>query len=400
MRRVLLISGAFFPVANAYAERAYALARLLLSNGFDVDVLTLDALHSVRSNATWQQPHLTVHTVSAGMLGAARANPRLRWLTGGLSILTGFPGPHRIEAHQMFAYYCKHLTTRYYNLSLVTSPPHSLQLVGHWIFKRDRIPHLVDLRDPWAGATRIRHLTVLHRQLSDHWFQRVLNTACGVLANTDGQRRIIEDCAPELPRHRLHTVPSAFDADAFRKAEAEERFQPSQTLRLVYAGGAYGPAMNELFTDLVLACRRRAVPVRIDLYGFTQGDFTCPEIRVRGVLPFDEVPRVLLGADALLLYMPPTAGKTPTMSLKAYNYARAGRPVLYFGPHNQTYDYLRNNSVVHPVTTDLDATAQWLLTDLRRITMPCSSALQLDSQDSWTARAPSFMASVISCIGC
>ena len=100
-----------------------------------------------------------------------------------------------------------------------------------------------------------------------------------------------------------------------------------------------------------------------------------------------DVPNYLFGADMLVLCMVPQEAGSSRVLLKAYGYARTGKPILYLGPRNATYDYLVSRTFVQQFElSEIDLAAQWIegnLADVQRNTVPSQDV----GQDSFETRA-------------
>jgi hypothetical protein len=80
-----------------------------------------------------------------------------------------------------------------------------------------------------------------------------------------------------------------------------------------------------------------------------------------GTISFSEVPQYLRAAHLLVLCMPWIEAGSSRILLKSYGYARSGKPILYLGPKNATYDYLKKRTIVKRFDLyDLENASQWI----------------------------------------
>jgi hypothetical protein len=152
-------------------------------------------------------------------------------------------------------------------------------------------------------------------------------------------------------------------------------------LVLMYAGSLYGGAVESALAALVVAARACKDPIEARLLGAESGSYP---LTYCGRVPPSEVIQEVVSARWLFLYMPDDAANVPVMSLKAYIYARSGKPIIYKGPRNDTYSYLRKHTQLIEYTDAAETVAQ--MRAAAPIVTPVESAIV--SAASWEARQP------------
>lgn len=381
--RILLVSAAFAPVVSAHSERAVSLARLLRRAGHEVHVLRLDteygAIAPGYEPGAFCDAHIVARTGIHRHIKAKRALKPLRLL---LDLLTAAPGPFIYEARRMRRQVAEDFASRDYDVVWVTTPPQELQLVGYWLSSRYGIPYVMDLRDPWGESTRLRWVSPLHKRLAQRAYVRCLEQAAAVVANTPQHFDLIRRWHGSRVEGKLHLVPNGYFEEDFAAIVPNGSSPPDVPL-LTYAGNLYGGLVEESLLPLYEAGSSRDWKFRIRIVGSAAGNFP---FEYAGVLPPSRVASEIVAATWLFLYMPPAANTGPVMSLKAYQYARSGKPILYYGPKNETYDYLSQRSPIIDYD-DPERAVDGLLAKLGHVVRRPPTEMALN-EGSWEARYP------------
>jgi hypothetical protein len=380
--QILLVTAAFAPVATAHSERAVALARLFRLAGHRVHVVTLKPLCD--TVARDYQPYQfadAVEQVSSGVHFRLKTGRWMRPIRTATNLLAGFPGPFVYEARRMLSFIERHPEMLNSDLVWITTPPHELQLIGHQLALRHGIPYVMDLRDPWGESRRIRWLTPLHRSSALAWYRECLGAASAVITNTPLHFDEVQVTEPSL-RDRLYCVPNAyFEADVQSALSELPHHDRSSEYVLLYAGNLYHGHVERALGVLRQATSRVDRRLRIRVVGALAGN---NNFEYCGVVPPAQVACEVVAADCLFLHMPRNATAGPVVSLKAYLYARSGKPIVYEGPKNETYSYLQQYSRV--VDYADSSSVRQLITGTHSPSTSSSSLVA--ERDSWEARWP------------
>jgi len=235
---------------------------------------------------------------------------------------------------------------------ITSSPPHSTHLpilILRCIF---RFRWVVDFRDPWTAPRRVkagRLRLPVHRMLE----ALVLRRADEIVANTEGNRKILLDSFRFLDPERVHVITNGFDPGRVRDL-ADERRGASPPAHpdadLVYIGSVYPGMMKILIAALcVLRDRGQRLP-RITVYGTFETEDERARIAGAGLedqivycgrVSYTESIRVMYTAPALLLLLPHTERYAHCVPSKLYPYLFARRPVLAVIPDGDAADLLR-----------------------------------------------------------
>ncbi|MDH3427084.1 MAG: glycosyltransferase [Gemmatimonadota bacterium] len=245
---------------------------------------------------------------------------------------------------------------------LVTSPPHSVQVIGLLLSKIADVPLVADFRDPWVGnpATpdfiRAGPTPRIHGWLED----AVLSRAAAVLTTTGQHAKTLEHRRSAGPR-KFHVVPNGFDAAMFDGL----RTGGSDRFTITYAGNFYHTRTPEpLFKAIGMLRDHQGVDtsrIVVNLLGdceFAGGRSVLDMARqagcessvvVRGRLPHGDVLGHLVRSDLLLLL---ATGQPEQVPAKAYEYLAAGPPILALVDRGATAELLSHAAEVDLLFTD------------------------------------------------
>ena len=217
---------------------------------------------------------------------------------------------------------------------LATYGPASNILVAERLAQASGLPLVLDFRDLWADLPRPGFATPIHRRLAARLERRALAAAARVTAVS---QRMADHMAARhhLPPENVTAIPNGFDpADLEAVHDRREKNAP---FRLIYCGSLYSAQHLDTFLEAVseLSAARKISPseLRLEFVGnlppseprrFGIGDYveSHPYVPHRGV--FDYLAR----ADAMLLLEAPGYCGEMGYSVKLFDYALTGKPVL------------------------------------------------------------------------
>ena len=218
---------------------------------------------------------------------------------------------------------------------LSSSRPVTAHLIAHEIKKRTGLPWIADLRDLWTQNNYASHWW-LRRVREKRLELRILSTADALTTVSEPLARDLE----ELHRHRpVVSIPNGFDPDLVNPGlPLNDRFH------VVYAGVLYRGRRDPepLFRavrELMDEGKMDGGEVLIDLFGDQDGWLSEDVarhglegiVRLRGMVPRDEVIDNERRAQVLLLLMWNTPQEAGTYSGKVFEYLAARRPILSWG---------------------------------------------------------------------
>ncbi len=226
---------------------------------------------------------------------------------------------------------------------LVSSPPHSIQLIGILSARKYGVPYIADLRDDWITNYHLRWHTPIHKHVASYYEKTMVEAAACVVLNT----HIVEErFRKRYPEHgpKLATVTNGYDEQDFAEPFGIDLKHDGRK-SIVYTGGMYGDFLYVQFTQLVERLKLAGLNNEWRLVTAGPAPPLLPEQKDvwthLGLLPPEAVATLLKQGNLLLAVMPP-GEQTPSgrVLLKIYPYLRSGKPIVYFGETGATTDIL------------------------------------------------------------
>jgi len=218
-----------------------------------------------------------------------------------------------------------------------SGPPFSLLLLGGLLKRLTGLPFLGDLRDDWAGNPRVGRRNVV-QAATEFALERIAVAGSDrVLHVTPGSLELYEE---RYPNASMGLVRNGYDEEEF--AEIPEAEEAPGRLRLLHVGTLKdGQSPQPIFEGM-----RDLAGLRFRLVGtHHRGHVAAAEAAgLKGAVewsdrvPRSEVVRAMGASDALVL-IPMRAAPT-SIPGKAYEYLRAGRPILVVSDPNETTRFL------------------------------------------------------------
>ncbi|MEO7362564.1 MAG: hypothetical protein ABI120_19695 [Gemmatimonadaceae bacterium] len=123
---------------------------------------------------------------------------------------------HAQQARQLareFAETASSMCDEHVKVVISSGPAHYVHVSAAQVSRRCRIPHIVDLRDPW---TRVVTPTMIEQLLPDPEMRAneaaTLRRAAMIITNTDAAKSAMQARFPEL-RDRIHCIPNGSDVE-------------------------------------------------------------------------------------------------------------------------------------------------------------------------------------------
>lgn len=348
MKRLLLVSYYFPPLAGSGVFRPLRLAKYLPRNGWEVTVLTVsararvlkdpgllsDVPGSVRVERTSSlEPRtalLALHRLGLGRL-ARRLEP---WFF--------LPDDQRGWVPFGVRRAVRLLREREHHAVLTTSGPCSAHLIGLRLRRRLGLPWIADFRDEWTTNPYLRYPTRWHERVNRRLERAVLTEADRVVCVSrpwlDNLRSRVADRSAESFR----VMPNGFDADHF----PDRSPPPPARFRIVYTGTFYGHRSPRSFLEAIQrVVDEGQIPADdLDVVFIGHGQAApSPLVRTVGQRPFLEAVDRMTEAAVLLLVIPPEGG-AGNHTGKLFNYLASGRPILALAPEpNVAADLIRRS---------------------------------------------------------
>lgn len=275
---------------------------------------------------------------------------------------------------------------------LTTSPPPSTHLVGAWLSRLARIPHIVDFRDLWTQGPRYHLIPrpTVCRQYERQLEKWVLGGAGHIVAATESFVTQLRDKNRYLPADRLTAITNGLDPDDFAHVDFPQQKNPKFTV--LHLGSLYGLRDPGFFFEALtrfLADRPGASDqINVRMIGSTgehkrriEGTPLEGVVVFEGHKPQAEVLSELWAADLLLLILGFVTTESATIPAKLFEYLASGRPILALTPPGEAKTLIERHDLGGVVTEpDVEATCRILdryFEDWRQRTGPPSSSLNI-----------------------
>jgi glycosyltransferase involved in cell wall biosynthesis len=336
VRRLLVVSYLFPPLAGAGVYRWAKMAKFLPEFGWEPTVVT--AAGDVRAHADDELAHDMPRTLRVRRV----RDYGTKYVAAAARRLLKVPLMEGIEGWVPFAtrVVLRELSRRRYDALCTTLGPFTLMKVGLAVRRRSPVPWVMDLRDPsWSHARGIGSPACSATEAARRRELEVAAYAAAarvVVVDAGVKEAIVAD--RDLKVSHVDVVPNGYDDDDFPPAApvtgARRHFRVTFVGKLGdgYRADGLLRALGRLATDSgyrdlvrvtfagelsrhMVRTLRRALP---------------PEcLHLEGYLPSREACRLMLESDLLLFVLPayPNGGALRVHS-KTYNYLRAGRPIL------------------------------------------------------------------------
>jgi len=329
--KLVIVSMTFDPSSLASAYRALKLAKYLARAGCELELVSADSpdIHVTEINGNLLR--IPYRPPLRGSSLAARLISRLLVL----------PEPQRAWVKPAVRGALARLRADLPDAVIVTSPPHSIQLVGVALAQELHVPYFADLRDDWITNEQLRWHTPLHRFAARMCEKTVVSFASGVFLPTEIIRSRFVERYPQWS-HRIYTLTNGYDEDDFNAIDFDPaRGLPDEKMILMYSGGDYGGFITSRLS--ILAKRMKEIGLQRAWHIVTAGPADWPPAQYRdvwthlGLLSHQLSAQALLKANVLLLAFPLGVG---AVSLKIYSYLRSGLPIVYIGECGAATDLL------------------------------------------------------------
>jgi glycosyltransferase involved in cell wall biosynthesis len=226
------------------------------------------------------------------------------------------------------------ISTKNFDAVIVTSPPHSTQLVGLKLKRKFNIHWIADLRDPWTDIyyyKKMLHTTWAKRKdLSLE--KQVLEKADKMLVVSESIRQLFGD---KVNRHdAIHVLPNGYDHTDFERKEVSTNV--GKKLHITYTG----TISSDYPIDSLLESMRK---IGTDQFSLNFVGTLSPEIKEQlsefettfpGYVKHSESIDFLLASDIVLLIIPNIENNAGILTGKLFEYIGSQKAILAIGPTN------------------------------------------------------------------
>jgi hypothetical protein len=241
-KRALLLTVSYPPRTEVGAARGEGFTTFLVEAGWGVDVVIEERHPNERSDMS------RVARLPADVRVVETAHKRAWWHTALLrlrGVVRAKPDPNApaTAAHTWrartgladFDAVALAVAGPSHRVVISSGPPHYVHVAASRVAKRLRVPHVVDLRDPWRRPEpeSLRERLLPDRHLLRHE-ARTLRAAALILTNTDAAQRTLVARFPEL-RDRVRCIPNGSDVEPI---DPSRQPRPSR-FQIAHSGSLY-----------------------------------------------------------------------------------------------------------------------------------------------------------------
>lgn len=223
---------------------------------------------------------------------------------------------------------------------ITTSPPHSVQLIGHDLKKRHGIRWIADFRDPWTDIFYYDQMghSALSRWIDRRLERRVLDGADAIVSVGEILSEMLMARMTTPRPEIMRVVYNGYDERDFEHNHPKGLRDP-QTFVICSTGTIANSYRPESFFEALNIAKQRVpeIAVKVCMVGAISDDIKstiehqCADIEWVGLAPHSEVTKYQTDADLLLMVLPDIPSAKENISGKVFEYLRSGNPIVCLG---------------------------------------------------------------------
>ncbi len=221
---------------------------------------------------------------------------------------------------------------------IVTTPPHSLQLIALWIKKNYPSKFVIsDFRDAFVTNHRVRWYTPFHLIYAKHIEKKIFENVDCIVTNTIGMKSNFCNTYKNVESKIIYVPNGYIDYIDSR---------PNNNLNSItigYFGDSYGGEISKIIHNSILSMEKNT----INFLTAGKGNWDIHKKHTKdqwnhlGIIAQKNVKTAMQKSDILLVVMPKGENEpSPTIPLKVYEYLASDKPVVYFGPKGDCWDLI------------------------------------------------------------
>jgi len=236
---------------------------------------------------------------------------------------------------------CRIIESEQIDTILISSPPHSSQLIGLKLKKKyPKLHWIADLRDPWTDIYYYKEMmhTYIAKEKDALYERNVLDQADAILMVSDDIKRSFIAKSSDKNENKFHVIPNGFDNDDFSVETTieEDKFLITYvgTIADVYKPQVFFEAMKTLidkYPDDKIIIRfvgsiSPAISVVVEKLNIKDH---CEFI---SHVSHDEAIKYMMGSSALLLVIPEVENNKGILTGKLFEYLNTRKQIIGLGP--------------------------------------------------------------------
>lgn len=265
-------------------------------------------------------------------------NRLMRWVRGNFFI----PDARKGWVKYAYAKACEVIAKENIKTVIISSPPHSSQLIGLKLKKKFDIKWIADMRDPWTDVYYYNDLLPgdSARKKDKAYELEVLEKSDAIVVVSDDMKRLFASKGSKVNGDKIHVIPNGFDEDDFNvKAEI-----PADKFVITYAGTIADSYKPEIFfkvmKEIISSNKEKKIEIQFigssaatvrsyaDKYGVSNN------INFISYVTHSEAVNYMMSSNALLLVIPEVANNKGIITGKLFEYLAAQRPIIALGPED------------------------------------------------------------------
>ena len=242
-----------------------------------------------------------------------------------------------------FAEACRIIEAEKVDTILISSPPHSSQLIGLKLKKK--YPHLkwiADLRDPWTDIYYYKEMlhTSLAKEKDGRMERNVLDQSDAVLMVSEDIKRSFIAKSSSQQKDKFHVIPNGYDRNDFKPNTADEFSE----FVITYVGTIADVYEPQVFFDVMrnLIDKHPNDNIRIRFVGSISPVISASVAQLDlnkhcefiSHVSHDEAIEYMVKSTMLLLVIPEVFNNKGILTGKLFEYLNTRKPILGLGPED------------------------------------------------------------------
>jgi glycosyltransferase involved in cell wall biosynthesis len=238
----------------------------------------------------------------------------------------------------------KLVSSKKIDIVFVTTPPHSVSILGYLLKKISGVPFVLDIRDDWVG-NRYFASQLWHRQKLEKYLEsKVISAADAIIVVTQESKNFVETKYPSA-RERIYFIPNGFDPEDFRSCTETEANR--KKCRIVYSGSLTRRRNLHVFFEALAELEQQqhiSHQLEILFVGTIHEDnmAVIQNLNLQKIVKFvdhvshKESIQYLFNSDICLLVSTSEEGSKTVIPSKIYEYIGAHKTILALADHDSS----------------------------------------------------------------
>jgi glycosyltransferase involved in cell wall biosynthesis len=237
---------------------------------------------------------------------------------------------------------------------LVTSPPHSVQILGLMLRFLTGVRYITDYRNSWTDNQPYKYK--IREKIEKRMERKSLLRSRAVINMSPGDVDRLLDRMPDIDKEKLFVVTNGFNEREFAGIGNNSTPDAGGPLSMLYVGSMYAHSGDSTVEALNILARKGYTEndIQFNIIGFSDESFDelvrkydlGPIVKNHGFKNHEDLMRLYPTFDVMHL----VTGGTPyyhrgALPGKIFEYMRLGKPILHAGIDGTTHDMLGNSGL-------------------------------------------------------